>query len=280
MGRSFFITGANTGIGRATALALGRRGATLALAGRSAERTQPVLNELRDAGNEQVRFFSLSLDELASVRACAAAFLATNEALDVLVNNAGLAGSRGVTRDGFELTFGVNHLGHFLLTELLLPRLVASAVGKPTPGRIVNVSSIAHYRASAIDWSALRERTRSLTGLAEYRVSKLCNVLHARSLARRLEHDNVHTYSLHPGVIASEIWRPIPWPIQPLMRRFMQSTEKGAETSLFCAASARSKEQTGLYYDACRAIEPSPLARDEALGRELFERSQRWCGLA
>jgi NAD(P)-dependent dehydrogenase (short-subunit alcohol dehydrogenase family) len=178
------------------------------------------------------------------------------------------------------LTFGINHLGHFLLTQLLEPRLVASAQGKAEPGRIVNVSSVAHYDARQIDWDALRRGTRSRTGLVEYRVSKLCNVLHARSLSARLSTSNVHSYSLHPGVIASEIWRQVPWPFRSLIKSFMRTPEQGAETGLFCATSRQAASETGLYYDACRVLEPSPLARDAALAEELFARSLRWTGLA
>jgi NAD(P)-dependent dehydrogenase (short-subunit alcohol dehydrogenase family) len=279
-GRSFFITGVSSGIGRSTALALGRRGATLSLAGRPSEATQSVVRQIRDGGNATVAFFPLLLDDLSSVRSSAHAFLATGAPLDVLINNAGVAGQRGITRDGFELTFGINHLGHFLLTQLLEPRLIESARGKAEPGRIVNVSSIAHYDARQIDWDALRRTTRSRTGMLEYRVSKLCNILHARSMASRLSASNVHSYSLHPGVIASEIWREVPWPFRSLIKAFMQTSEQGAETGLFCATSRQAAGETGLYYDTCRAVEPSPLARDAALAEELFARSLRWTGMA
>jgi retinol dehydrogenase 12 len=274
------ITGANTGIGRATALALGKAGATLFLAGRSQARTTPVLDALHAAGNADVNFLPLALDDLESVRACAKAFLDTGYRLDVLINNAGLAAKRGLTKDGFELAFGVNHLGPFLLTELLTPRLVESARGRREPGRIVNLSSVAHYRAKRVDWEALRERTRHLTGQVEYSISKLCNVLHAKELARRLAAQGVHSYAVHPGVVASEIWREVPWPLRPLVTRFMISNEEGAETSLFCATASETASQTGLYYAACRPVEPSVLARDEMLASELYERSLRWTGLA
>ena len=125
----------------------------------------------------------LDLASLASVRACAAAFLALDEPLHVLVNNAGLGGQRGLTADGFELHFGVNHLGHYALTLLLLDRLTASG----PDARIVNVSSAAHYGAPGIDFDALRRRTASFTGQREYAVSKLCNVLFTQELTRRLD---------------------------------------------------------------------------------------------
>lgn len=273
-GRSFLITGASTGIGRATALALGARGATLYLAGRSEERHAVVLAELRARG-ASARHLPLDLADLGSVRACAARFLALEAPLHVLVNNAGLAGSHGLTRDGFERTFGVNHLGHFLLTELLLERLVRSA-----PSRIVNVSSNAHYHARGIDWAALRRPTRSLTGMREYEVSKLCNVLHAVELAERLRGSGVTTCSLHPGLIASDIWRSVPWGIRQLMALFMRSNEAGAATSLYCATAPAAAAEGGLYYDDCRPRAASALALDAELARELAARSREWTGLS
>lgn len=272
-GRSFLITGASSGIGRATALALGRRGATLFLAGRSEERHREVLDALRAAGNP-ARFLALDLSRLASVRECAERFLELGEPLHVLINNAGLAGSRGLTHDGFELAFGVNHLGPHLLTELLLERIVRSA-----PSRIVNVASKAHYRVRRIDWAALREPTRSPTGFPEYALSKLCNVLHARELALRLQGRGVSTYALHPGVIASDVWRRVPWGVRQLMLLFMRSNEEGAATSLHCATSQQAAQETGLYYDECAPKAPSPLALDVELARELDRRSREWAGL-
>jgi NAD(P)-dependent dehydrogenase (short-subunit alcohol dehydrogenase family) len=270
-GKTILITGANTGIGRETALALGARGARLYLAGRSEERTRPVMEEVRARGNDEVAFLPLDLGDLASVRSCAEAFLDRESSLDVLLNNAGLAGHRGRTKDGFEITFGVNHLGHFLLTELLTDALKAAGAS-----RVVNVSSQAHYRADGIDWDALRKPTATTTGLPEYQVSKLCNVLHARELSRRLEGTGVHTYALHPGVIASDVWRRVPWPIRPLMKAFMKSSEEGAATSIHCATSPEVADHTGRYYDDCAETEPSALALDEALAAELWERSVEW----
>ncbi len=270
-GRTVLITGANTGIGRATALALGARGATLYLACRSEAKARPVVEAIQAAGNPDVHFLPLDLGDLASVRACAEAFLAEDRPLHVLLNNAGLAGHQGLTKDGFEITFGVNHLGPYLLTELLLEKLRASA-----PARIVNVASKAHYQSDAIDWDRLREPTKTATGLSEYQVSKLCNVLYAKDLARRLEGSGVTTYSLHPGVIASDVWRKIPWPFRPLITAFMKSNEEGAKTSIHCATSDRVAGESGLYYDECEAVDPLPLALDVELAEELRDRSAAW----
>jgi NAD(P)-dependent dehydrogenase (short-subunit alcohol dehydrogenase family) len=164
----------------------------------------------------------------------------------------------------------VNHLGHFLLTELLIERLAATA-----PARIVNVSSGSHYQAKAIDYEAVRKPTKSVTGLPEYAVSKLCNVLFTQELARRHEPSSVSAYALHPGVIASDAWRRMPFPVRSLMKLFMKSTDEGAKTSLYCATSADVAGTSGRYYDACKEKAPSELATPE-LAAELWERSAAW----
>ena len=272
MAQTMLITGANTGIGKATATALAQQGHRLYLANRSQEKSVPVIQEIAAAtGNEDIHFLKLDLGSLASVRECAAAFLATGDPLHVLVNNAGVAGQQGVTSDGFELTFGTNHLGHFLLTKLLLDKLKQSA-----PSRIVNVSSVAHYNARGFDWEALRKPTQGFTAMGEYGVSKLANVLHAQELARRLEGTGVTTYSLHPGAIGSDIWqRRIPGPIAWVMKRFMRSTEEGAKTSVWCATAPELATESGKYYDDCKEKEPSKFATPE-LAAELWEKSEEW----
>src|SRR5678816_600820 len=181
--KTFVITGANTGIGKITARELARRGARIILACRSREKTQPVIEEIqRETGNDKVELVELDLADLASVRRCAEELLARKLPIHGLINNAGLAGARGTTKDGFELTFGTNHLGHYLLTRLLLDRIKESG-----PARIINVASASHYQAKGIDWTALRKKTKSRTGMPEYSVSKLSNVLFTKELARRLQ---------------------------------------------------------------------------------------------
>jgi len=272
-GQTFLVTGSNTGIGRATAEALGRRGAKVLLACRSEEKTRPVLDAIRAAGGD-AEFLALDLADLVSVRRCAEAVLARDLPLHGLINNAGLAGLRGQTKQGFELTFGTNHLGHFLLTTLLLPRVRAVS------GRIVNVSSKAHYDARSIDWAALRERTRSVTGLPEYAVSKLCNVLFTKELARGKAGDGVHSYALHPGVIASDAWRQVPQPFRWLLKLGMPSTAEGARTSLYCATSPDVGAADGLYYDSCKEKRPSRLAEDAELAAKLWRQSEEWVAAA
>jgi dehydrogenase/reductase SDR family protein 13 len=270
-GRTFLITGANTGIGYATTEALAARGATVYMACRSEARARPARDEIAaTTGNQALHLLSLDLADLASVRACADAFLQTGAPLHVLVNNAGLAGKRGMTASGFEMAFGTNHVGPFLFTNLLLERLKASA-----PARIVFVSSEGHYRVDGIDYDAVRRATRTRTAFHEYCVSKLANVLHAQELARRLEGSGVTTYSLHPGTIASDVWREVPWPVRPLLKLRMRSPAEGARTSLYCATAPELTSETGLYYDDCRRKEPSRHATPERAA-ELWERSEAW----
>ncbi len=270
--RVALITGASTGIGRVTALELARTGTQVFLACRSLQRTQAVLDQIRAAvPGAQVEWLALDLADLDSVRACAAAFLARGLPLQLLINNGGIAGARGLTKQGFELAFGINHMGHFLLTQLLLERIQASK-----PARIVTVASRAHKRVSGIDWPALREPTRTLTGLTEYGRSKLANALFSAQLGRRLAGTGVTTYALHPGVVASEIWREVPWPLRWLIKLFMITPEQGATTTLHCANAPEVATQTGLYYDKCAVQYPSRLAQDEALAAELWRRSEEW----
>jgi retinol dehydrogenase 12 len=265
------ITGANTGIGRVTAEVLAERGAHVLLACRSRDKTQPVLDAIAAKKKGSAEFVALDLADLDSVRACAKEILAKDQPISVLVNNAGLAGLHGVTKQGFELTFGTNHLGPFLFTVLLLPLL------QRAPSRIVNVSSKAHRSARGIDWAALRKPTSSSTGVAEYGVSKLCNVLFTKELSRGRAGKGVHSYALHPGVIASDVWRQVPWPIRPMMKLFMKTTEEGAQTSLYCATSPEVESADGRYYDDCKEAPPSAVANDEALAKELWEKSEAWC---
>jgi len=273
-GKNAIVTGANTGIGRITALELARAGARVWLACRSKDKTQPVIDEIVKAGGK-ADYIALDLGSLESVRAAAQTFLDANVPLHLLVNNAGHASARGVTKDGFEMTFGVNHLGPFLFTMLLLPRLKAAA-----PARVVNVASTAHYRARKIDFGRLQSPTRSITGLDEYGVSKLGNVLFTRELAKRLEGTGVTTYAVHPGVIASDIWRRIPWPVRPVALRFMKTTEQGAQTSLWCATAPELAAQSGRYYDDLAEKRPSKLALDDALAAELWTKSAAWAGVS
>lgn len=267
--RTFVVTGANTGIGRATATALARTGRRVVLATRSEDKTAPVIDEIRrQTGNENVQYTHLDLGDLASVAACAKRLLDDDRPIHVLVNNAGVAGQRGETKDGFELAFGTNHLGHFLLTTTLLPKLEASA-----PARVVNVSSDSHYQAKGIDFDAVRRSTPSFTAMPEYAVSKLANVLFTQELARRYDASGLAAFAVHPGTIASDIWKRVPWPIRPAIKLLMRSPEQGAQTSVFCATSPTLDGKSGGYYADSKEKEPSAVATP-TLAAELWRRSE------
>jgi len=271
-GQVYVITGANTGIGKVTALELAKSGAKLILACRSKVKTLPVIEEIKaHSNNPQVYFVHLDLSSLESVKRCAHHLLTHEPQIHVLINNAGVAGSRGITEQGFELAFGVNHLGHFLLTQLLLPRLKQSA-----PARVVTVASKAHFKAKSIDFDQLQSSTSTMAGVHEYEVSKLCNVLFTHELSRLLDGTGLTCYSLHPGVIASNIWRKVPWPIRPIIKMFMISNEEGALTTLHCASSDTVAHESGYYYDLCKRTDPSVLSTDLSLAAQLWEQSDQW----
>ncbi len=267
-GRTFLVTGATSGIGRATAVGLARRGARVLLACRSAERAHEVGREIRSiAGTVATEHVPLDLADLTSVRACAEAVAGRGEPVHVLVNNAGVAGRRGATEQGFELTFGVNHLGHFLLTTQLV-----ALMGGLAPRRVVTLSSQAHFGVKTLDLDALQRPTRTRTGLVEYQVSKLCNVLFSQELARR--HPPVEAFAVHPGLIASNIWQPVPGPLRALAKRFMASTEDGADAPLYCA-TAPEVGVSGSYLERRAVCAPNPIATPELAGR-LWSRSVAW----
>jgi retinol dehydrogenase 12 len=270
-GKTFFVTGANSGIGRALVEALAARGGRVVLATRSEERTRPVLRAIQGrypaAGAQWV---ALDVSDLGSVRAAARAFLESGQSIDVLVNNAGIAGTRALSKDGFDLTYATNHIGPFLLTSLLLPRLRESP-----QGRVVNVASGAHMMVKQIDWSVLERRaTAKRSAFADYAVTKLMNVLHAKQLARRLAGTPVTTYALHPGMVASNIWRALPRPVQWVSKLFMLSNEQGAETPRYCATAPELATASGRYYEHNREVQPSTLAEDPALAQELWARTE------
>ena len=273
-GRVALITGANTGIGQVTARQLCAMGAHVFVACRNATSGQAAVEGIRrSVAGAQIELLALDLGDLQSVRACANAFLSRNLPLHLLINNAGLAGAKGLTASGFELAFGTNHIGHFLLTELLLDRIKQSA-----PARIVTVSSRAHMRASGLDWAALRQTTASSVGLVEYSNSKLANALFSIELSRKLGGSGVTTYALHPGVVATDVWREVPWPFRSLMKLGMISVEEGAATTLHCATEKECADQTGLYYDKCCVKTPSAMVQDLSLAAELWRRSEAWVG--
>jgi NAD(P)-dependent dehydrogenase (short-subunit alcohol dehydrogenase family) len=165
-------------------------------------------------------------------------------------------------------------VGHFLLTQLLLDCLKASA-----PARVVMVSSKAHRHANDIDFSQVRQATESVGGLKEYSVAKLANLLFSNELARQLQGTGVTTYAVHPGVVATDVWRAMPAPLAWLLKHFMRTAEQGAATSLYAATAPLLATQSGYYYADCQQAETSPTAQDLQLARRLWEQSERWVAI-
>ena len=262
------VTGGNSGIGKATVEGLARRGATVVIACRDADRGQAALREIAaNSGSKDLHVMPLDLASLTSVRAFAAAFVAKFARLDVLVANAGImTRKRQMTADGFEMDFGVNHVGHFLLTELLLPLLKSSA-----PARIVVVSSSMHA-SGTIDFDDLASE-KSWRGA--YPRSKLANMLFVRALAKRLAGSGVVVNGLHPGVIATELARDYPAPIRLMARWFFKSPEQGARTSLYLATAPEAAEVSGRYFVNSKEKQPGVAALDDALAERLWTETER-----
>ena len=269
-GKICVVTGANSGIGRVAALGLAEKGATVVLICRSQARGVAVLEEIQRNGRGSAALLVADLASQRQVRAVAAAFLARFDRLDVLINNAGVAGwgTRLVTEDGLERTFAVNHLAPFLLTGLLLDRLKASA-----PARVVTVSSAAH-RNSALDFDDLQGERR-YSAFGAYSRSKLANVLFTFELARRLEGTGVTANCLHPGVVATGIFRNLPrWMRMVFVRPLALSPEKDVDTMLYLASAPDLAEASGRYFVRRKVRRPSRAARDDAAARRLWAASE------
>ena len=268
-GKVCIVTGANSGIGRVAALELAERGATVVLICRNEERGAPVLEEIERRGGSAT-LLAADLASQRQVRAAAAAFRERFDRLDVLINNAGVAGwgTRLVSEDGLELTFAVNHLAPFLLTELLLDRLKASA-----PARVVTVSSAAHKNV-ALDFDDLQGERR-YSGFGAYSRSKLANILFTRELSRRLEGTGVTANCLHPGVVATGIFRNIPrWMRAILTSPLVLSPEKGADTLLYLATAPEIAEVSGGYFVRRKPARTSRASQDAEAARRLWEASE------
>jgi NAD(P)-dependent dehydrogenase (short-subunit alcohol dehydrogenase family) len=276
-GKICLVTGATAGIGVVTAQALAQMGATVIVHGRSQEKCIATVNHIRAAtSSESVDYLLADLSSQAQIRAFVAQFHQRYNRLDVLVNNAGGAYVwRQESVDGIEMTFALNHLNYFLLTNLLLDTIKASA-----PARIVNVSSNSHYEAS-INFDDLEGKRRYWWNTA-YGQSKLANVLFTYELARRLEGSNVTTNALHPGFVATNIGknngalaRLFLW----FVHRTALSPEEGARTSIYLATSPEVAQVTGKYFVKERPVESDPASNDLNTARRLWEISAEMTGL-
>lgn len=269
------ITGGNAGIGKATAIALAKKGARVIIACRNSTKGVTAVAEIKEATNSnEIYSVSCDLASFESVRVCAQLYRDQFGQLDILINNAGLITDRlQFTKEGFEMQFGVNHLGHFLLTSLLIDLLK-----KSIEPRIINVSSGAHYRGK-INFNSFKGEAgdKKYNGMEAYSQSKLANVLFTKALAKR--YPAICSHSLHPGVVNTEIAQKnenkILWKIMwKLFSPIMLTHDKGAFTSVFLASSPEALKTNGKYFNKQKETIPSDLAQDEDLADKLWEISK------
>jgi len=273
-GKVCIVTGANTGIGKETALGLAKLRATVVMVCRDRKRGEAAQREIKQkSGNDRVELMICDFSSQNSVRQFARNFNERHARLDVLVNNAGVVlRERSMTEEGLESTFAINHLGYFLLTNLLLDVLKKSA-----PSRIVNVASTAHkYGKLDINaWPAGRD----YSAFGAYANSKLANVLFTYELARRLEGTGVTANCLHPGGAGTNLFRGLPKFLQALIKLVAISPERGARTSIYLASSPEVEGVTGKYFARRRQQRSSEASSNEEAAQRLWEMSAELTGL-
>lgn len=271
------VTGATAGIGKETARGIAKTGAKVVLIGRSREKGETVVEELkRTTNNENIELLVADLSVMSEIRRCADEFKSKYDRLDILVNNAGaIFDERETTSDGFEKTFALNHISYFLLTNLLL-----DVIKQSQPARIVSVSSAAHFYGK-IDFDNLQSE-KSFGALATYSNSKLMNVLFTYELARRLKETNVTANCLHPGGVASNfgdnmsgIFSYIVWFFK---NTFAISAEKGAETSIYLATSPEVEGVSRKYFDSKKDKKSLAISYDEELQKRFWDESEKLVG--
>lgn len=264
-GKRVLITGGNSGIGVVTARELAAKGAEVILACRESDKTTEALALINTNAETPAVNLPVDLASLQSVRDLAENFLSKFDRLDVLLNNAGcFPPKQRHTDDGFEMQMGVNHLSHFLLTNLLLDCLKASA-----PSRVITVTSMLHKKTDEMNFDTFKGFEKYNPSVA-YNQSKLANVLFAYELAKRLEGTGVTSTTLHPGAVNTDIIRDMPWIVRKVIGLIFTTPEKGAITSIMLASDESLEGVTGKYYDQGKEDEPSPLADDAGLREKLW----------
>lgn len=275
-GRTVVVTGATAGIGRVACARLAAMGASLALVARDRAKAEALAADLQRRGAPAVSVHIADLSRVSDVRRVAAE-LAALPRIDVLLNNAGAIFNRRImTEEGFERTFALNHLAYFVLTNLLLARLKASA-----PARVVNVASEAH-RGATLDFADL-QTARGYSGWFAYRRSKLSNILFTRALARRLAETGVTANALHPGFVATDFGNNNGGIFRAglgLAKRIMAiAPEEGAKTPVYLASAPEVAALSGFYFDKCAIREPSAAAQDDRSAEALWQESARLAGV-
>ena len=279
IGKICLVTGGTNGIGKATAQALAQMGATVVIVGRDTQKAVQVTKEIQAAsGNQNVDWLLADLSSQQDIRRLAAEFKSRYSQLHVLINNAGgTFMTRQLSVDGIEMTFALNHLAYFLLTNLLLDTIKASS-----PARIVSVSSDAHS-GGKIEFDNLQGE-RSYSGIGPYGTSKLANILFTTELANRLEGTGVTVNVLHPGLVSTGFGKNNPGLIMKIMGVVIpliaRSPEKGAKTSIYLVSSPAVQNITGEYFVDCKVTQPAPQAADSAVARKLWDVSAEMVHLA
>ena len=282
-GKTVIITGGNTGIGKETAIDLATRGARVIIGCRSKERGEKAVIDIKkQSGNDKVYLKLIDLSSFKSVRAFAKDFLVKEDRLDILINNAGVYRKPTqfeLSEDGFETHFQVNHLGHFLLAHLLIDFLKKSA-----PSRIINVSSLGHKLAVESDLDNVGKRELYNIHHA-YAISKLANIVHAKELHRHYSRDNISAFSVHPGVVITDILRHVfrrrPYfevlmtGLKPVFRVFMKSAKEGAQTTICCAVEEGLERFSGEYFADCAVAKALKLAEDVKFAKKMWDFSMK-----
>lgn len=277
-GKIVLITGGSDGLGKTTALSLAKMGAKVVIVGRNETKTKNACEEINAQGKPgNCEWMLCELSSQNEIRKLASDFISKYPRLDVLINNAGMvAKDFQLTTEGIEVQFSVNHLSQFLLTNLLIPVLKASA-----PARIVNIASAGHYSGS-IDFENLFLE-KNYNSLRMYAQTKLCNVLFAYELSRRLSGFGITANALHPGMVNTKIgnkdggfFNDIAW---TLLKPIMVSRETGAETIVFLASSPEAEGKTGMYFQKCKAKRSKTISYNEAIAEKLWKVSEDLCGL-
>uniref|UniRef100_A0A8C2A073 Si:dkey-174n20.1 n=1 Tax=Cyprinus carpio TaxID=7962 RepID=A0A8C2A073_CYPCA len=275
-GKTVLITGGNSGIGKETAVLLALRGARVILACRNEEKARKAVREIKARShNMNVLFMEVDLANIRSIREFSKTFLQKEKRLDILINNAGMPSVLDWTDDDFSMCFGVNHLGHFLLTNLLLPRLKESS-----PSRVITLTC-SSYKYQKLDFQDLNY---NLFPFFTYCRSKLANIYFTQELAHMMEGKGVTAYAVHPGYVQSNwtchysvLFRIL---VQVVMFMFFVSCEAGAQTVVYCAVSDEVLPHNGGYFTDCRPAHLRAFARDSGVAKKLWEASERLVQLA
>jgi len=276
-GKIVLVTGASSGIGKATATELARQGANVVLLCRNRSKGESTVSEIHNqVPQSTVELVVVDLASLGSLRSAAHEVITRFPQVDVLINNAGLMpGTREISEDGFEMQFAVNHLAPFTLTNLLL-----SHMKKAAAARIVTVSSEMH-QGTTLNFDDLQSE-RDYARIRTYKRSKLANVLFTYELARRLAGTRVTANCLHPGVVATDIIRDLPFPLGFVMKAagaFMLTPEKGARTSVYLATAPELSSISGKYFISCKEKTSSKASHDASAAKRLWDISAQMAGL-